>query len=192
MGRWSYSTRFTVEECFGLGMNDLKKLGLLKAPPDSVQIVRWADSTGEERGKAFCWLKVLGSEYMSLSLSYTVTNSVGEKKDLAYAISLSTTPCNFGGFRYWFICPLEKHGIPCNRRVGKLYLPPNGIYFGCRHCYNLTYRSCQQHDSRVGAILRLPPHQSIRHLQDLMESGSPRNVALGLRAYFKLLDKPKK
>jgi hypothetical protein len=29
-------------------------------------------------------------------------------------------------------------------RVGKLYLPPDGLYFGCRHCYELTYRSCQE------------------------------------------------
>jgi hypothetical protein len=28
--------------------------------------------------------------------------------------------------------------------VGKLYLPPGGRYFGCRHCYNLTYTSCQE------------------------------------------------
>jgi hypothetical protein len=28
--------------------------------------------------------------------------------------------------------------------VGKLYLPPSGGYFGCRHCYHLTYTSCQK------------------------------------------------
>jgi hypothetical protein len=157
MGRWSYSTRHTVEECLCLGIDDLKKLGLLNAPPDSQRMVRWVDAAGTERGKIACWLKGLGSEYMSLHLSYTVTNSVGEKKDVDYGISLSTTPCNFGGFRYWFICPLERRGVPCGRRVGKLYLPPNGFYFGCRHCYNLTYRSCQEHDSRVSALMRLPP-----------------------------------
>jgi hypothetical protein len=35
-------------------------------------------------------------------------------------------------------------GPPCGRRVGKLYLPPCGRYFGCRHCYRLTYTSCQE------------------------------------------------
>jgi hypothetical protein len=25
-----------------------------------------------------------------------------------------------------------------------LYLPPGGEVFGCRHCYGLTYESCQQ------------------------------------------------
>jgi hypothetical protein len=33
---------------------------------------------------------------------------------------------------------------PCGRRVGKLYLPPGASYFGCRHCYELTYKSCQE------------------------------------------------
>ena len=25
-----------------------------------------------------------------------------------------------------------------------MYLPPGGTYFGCRHCYDLTYTSCQE------------------------------------------------
>jgi len=28
--------------------------------------------------------------------------------------------------------------------VGKLYLPGNGRFFGCRHCNNLTYTICQK------------------------------------------------
>jgi hypothetical protein len=28
--------------------------------------------------------------------------------------------------------------------VSKLHLPPGGRYFGCRHCYDLTYTSCQE------------------------------------------------
>ncbi len=35
-------------------------------------------------------------------------------------------------------------GRPCGRRVGKLYLPSGGRYYGCRHCYRLTYTSCQE------------------------------------------------
>jgi hypothetical protein len=47
-------------------------------------------------------------------------------------------------------------GRPCNRRAGKLYLPPGGRYFGCRQCYRLTYISCQTHDKRVDALLKNP------------------------------------
>ena len=52
---------------------------------------------------------------------------------------ITTTPCNFGGQRYWFVCSLTKKGIYCGRRVGVLY--KDGDYFGCRHCYELTYSS---------------------------------------------------
>ena len=38
-------------------------------------------------------------------------------------------------------CPLTVDGIPCGRRVGTLYLPSGMSYFGCRHCYNLSYKS---------------------------------------------------
>jgi hypothetical protein len=34
--------------------------------------------------------------------------------------------------------------MTCGRRVGKLYLPPAGRYFGCRVCHGLTYQSCQE------------------------------------------------
>jgi len=36
------------------------------------------------------------------------------------------------------------NGRGCGRRVGKLYLPPGGRYFGCRQCHDLTYTSCQE------------------------------------------------
>ena len=50
----------------------------------------------------------------------------------------------FGGFRFWFSCPLchEKDLAPL--RVRKLYLPlDGGTAFGCRRCHDLTYDSCQ-------------------------------------------------
>ncbi len=50
----------------------------------------------------------------------------------------------FGGRRWWWICPLTKHGPPGGRRVGKLYLPPDGPAFGCRQCYEVTYTSYQE------------------------------------------------
>jgi hypothetical protein len=70
---------------------------------------------------------------------YTTTYPDGRKEYSDYKIKLAKTRCNFGGFRYWFVCPLVKDGKYCGRRVAVLYLV--GKYFGCRHCYNLTYAS---------------------------------------------------
>jgi len=75
-----------------------------------------------------------------IRIYYTQTNrDNNEKKSFDYKIPLTTTPCNYGGKRYWFTCPWYKNGVYCGRRVGVLY--KDGDYFACRHCYNLTYSS---------------------------------------------------
>lgn len=53
-------------------------------------------------------------------------------KDYNYSIRLDKTPCNYGGYRYWFICP------NCNKRVGVLYCA--GLYV-CRHCIGASYQT---------------------------------------------------
>jgi hypothetical protein len=76
-------------------------------------------------------------------------------------LRFTTTKCNFGGVRYWFLCPA------CNRRIGKLYAPlyvplyaPSGAGdFKCRHCHNLTYTTAQTHNGRL--------HKLYQHLQHI-------------------------
>src|SRR6516162_5756583 len=71
-------------------------------------------------------------------------------------IVLTATRTSFNALRWWFLCPFLKEGHSCNRRVGKLYLPPRGTYFGCRHCHDLTYRSIREHDKRVDYFRKHP------------------------------------
>ena len=86
---------------------------------------------------------------------YTVTDrDTGEKTDYDYKVNLTTTPCHFGGVRYWFICPLTTNGVYCGRRVATLYKGPGGSYFGCRHCYNLSYESRSESRSGLFGPLR--------------------------------------
>ncbi len=76
----------------------------------------------------------------AVRLVYNVTDRVtGEKQYLDYQIPLTSTPCAYGGRRYWFVCPWDTDGQHCGRRVGTLYLL--GDRFACRHCNNLTYAS---------------------------------------------------
>jgi len=60
-------------------------------------------------------------------------------------IPLETARPYLGGIRFWFVCD-------CGRRVGRLYLPFRQPAFRCRHCYNLTYQSAQEHDKCKDAI----------------------------------------
>ena len=74
---------------------------------------------------------------------YTYKDSYSKNKkeeQVTYPLNLVTTKCNYGGQRFWFICPaLKKDGYPCGQRVGKLYLI--GKYFVCSKCGELFYDS---------------------------------------------------
>ena len=50
-------------------------------------------------------------------------------------ISLTSTLGRYGGYLRWFTCP------GCQKRVGKLYLPPGEQIFLCRLCHRLGYRA---------------------------------------------------
>lgn len=97
-------------------------------------------------------------------------------------IAAIPSPLNWrkGKRRYFFVCP-GRDGRPCGRRAGKLYLPPGELYFRCRQCHNLTYRSSKEHDKRVDALLRSP----IELVQGLF-SREPRKVIPALKAYLRM------
>ena len=84
---------------------------------------------------------------------------IGPRQEVLEGIAdIAWTPCNFGGFRPWFLCP----GSECGKRVAILYLSEPG-HLLCRHCCELTYAS--QHVGELGraelrvkkAEARLPP-----------------------------------
>jgi len=75
----------------------------------------------------------------TLCIQYTQTLYSGEKKEHDDKIPIISTPCRYGGRRYWFRCPWYANGRYCGRRVANLYLGDE--VFACRHCYNLTYES---------------------------------------------------
>ncbi len=54
-------------------------------------------------------------------------------------ILLLKTKCYFGGFRYWFECPIYRNKKLCKRRIRILYRKDDS--WGCRRCHNLTYSS---------------------------------------------------
>lgn len=63
---------------------------------------------------------------------------------VAMQVHMEKTLTQFGGQRWWFTCPLFSGGMPCGRRVGKIYRPPGARCFGCRKCHGLTYQSSQE------------------------------------------------
>jgi hypothetical protein len=63
-------------------------------------------------------------------------------------IQLDCTEPNYGGARWWFLCP------KCERRVSRLHLPSDGYRFFCRHCYDLSYESVQASRGKSESFFR--------------------------------------
>lgn len=59
----------------------------------------------------------------------------------SYQVEITTTPCNYGGVRYWWSCP------KCSRRAAVLYCAGNYV---CRHCMGLNYQS--QHSKSLDRL----------------------------------------
>ena len=105
-----------------------------------------------------------------LRLTYKVK---GTEEQINYRLNLTTTKPLYGGLRWWMVCPLSIEGKVCRRRVGRLYLPPGGKYFGCRQCYGLTYTSCQEShkfDRVFNEMARSFPGTTGKEIRQLLES----------------------
>jgi len=127
-GRYYYDRKATVEESCGLTIKRLRELGLLTGCQSTT--INWTNSMFGKR------ITLLVTADVTTEPNVKVTYSLSDRSgNFESKVDLETTPCNLGGRRYWFVCPL------CGRYVGGLYLPPGSVHFGCRHCYNLTYRS---------------------------------------------------
>jgi len=148
-GRWTWhSKRQTVEDALTLSLRPFKET-FSRGQVWRGSVVWTNTATGKQTNSIGYEFYPVGVDRESvqagqLRLYYTTTRPSGEKVESDYRLDLETTPCNFGGVRWWFVCPLVKDGRPCRRRCGKLHKPFGALYFGCRACYDLTYTSCQE------------------------------------------------
>jgi len=163
-GRWGWHSKATiVEDYLQLDTRHLKREKLLGWG------LHWSGAWLWKRGEEVT--SSIGLEVDTtdrarpwVRLFYELKRS-GQEVD--YKIALQTTRPALGGDLWWFTCPAQG----CGRRVRKLYLPPGAVHFACRHCYHLTYRSCQEshiYDSlfgRIGAKLGYSADQVARLLR---------------------------
>ncbi len=128
------------EDFPSLGIRFIKDSGYLDTDYKKGRII-WTHS-GLEPSRAVQIMSRSQNDAPLLYLSHVSEYALGlpDTTDY-YAVRLTSHACFFGGKRYWFVCPLIRNGIPCKRRVGVLYAM--GVYFGCRGCYGLVYRSQQ-------------------------------------------------
>ena len=149
IGHWP---KQTVEGCRCLSVNRWRREGIVAPETHGRGLWGWHDAETEEvRARIGYEVQTTAvSGWVRLMYTFSSVSGGEEKKsELDYRTQLVTTPCHFGGMRWWFRCGLMVNARPCGRRVAKLYLPPRAKCFGCRHCHNLTYRSAQESDKRL-------------------------------------------
>jgi hypothetical protein len=131
-----FMSRIVKENCLNISTYNFREWGFFKHSFCSGQI-RWGD---KDEGSWIAFKLDMNKEV--LTLIYRTKNYYSEEWiDVNQEYSLTSTNCNYGGKRYWFICPAYRNGRYCGRRVAKLYIGAGCDYFACRHCYGLTYWS---------------------------------------------------
>jgi hypothetical protein len=138
-----------VEDCLGLDANFWKRKGILKGNVRHIGEWIWPYAPGGSLRVRYD-VNTLDMAAPSLHLSYLwMWPATKKQESLNYCVRLTTTQPRFGRLRWWFLCPAIVSECACNLRVGKMYLPPGGRYFCCRHCHQLSYKSCQEHNKRA-------------------------------------------
>ena len=206
MSRRTWSNRRTVEECRSLEIASLVSSGLFRCPSPQWQTfvsrgleirVTTESVTPDDGVRTFRGNTFVRPPAGRVRLGFTLgTECRTEARDLPgggraflhcgsqhinQEVEIVATPAPLGrGWRYFFKCP----GIdgPCDRRVGKLYMPPGEEYFACRDCHDLTYRSCQEHSKRLDRFLRLRP----KNLAHALESPDTMTRLLAVRAALRM------
>lgn len=118
-------SKLTVEQTRRLDIRYLNRAGLLHS--GRIHYITWvayascSDSVFfriHDQHLSYCFVTVQNGQPTSSSRN---------------ELKLLYTPCNYGGYRYWFKCP------KCDRRVAVLHA--QGDCFYCRKCLNLAYQS---------------------------------------------------
>lgn len=102
---------------------------------------------GEKTGRVSYLINLDSQDGNYMQLDYKVRSGHSEEwKSMEYKVRMVTTPCHYGGSRWWFICPLAR----CNRRCRKLYCYSS--YFVCHKCTGYWYDSQTWTNYRFRAI----------------------------------------
>src|SRR5260370_16027120 len=134
--------RAAVEDCLVLDANRWARAGILAAGVRTSGRWGWSDATAGETAFAIGYeAYTLDAAAPWLRLRYAFTGA-GTEAD--YRVRLTATRPQFGGRRWWVVCPLGVNGVPFRRRVGKLYPPPGGRWFRYPHVLPRTYCRCQE------------------------------------------------
>jgi len=130
-GNWCrWNTRDTTEDHKKIDIRLMKRKGWLR--PGGVGSLIWkrdGEPCGDIRYQCY---------EDRLVLDYRYREGGADWEPVKQSVTITTTPCNYGHSRQWFLCP------HCGYRCALLYSASR--LFLCRKCYELPYASQMQGD----------------------------------------------
>lgn len=175
VGRAVVNPKATVEDAFALDMADLRNRGALDSPVGN----EWSLSkenlfTGSTDSICF-HLEGSTGHPSRIRFRYNATSPEGLTHEFNYAVSLESSPCRFGGRRFWFTCP-DRSSPKCTGRCRIIYLTQSSQTFRCRECSRLSYTSRQRHRQRLWEGYGRHLRRLLRAEQELREARSRRAI----------------
>jgi hypothetical protein len=144
-GQWyRWNTKPTVGDYRCVDVRDWHRQRLLR--PGVGFTTSWSNHQGDQIASVNVRVQDAG-----VTLCYGYRRGEAPWQNIEQSVSLTWTPCHYGGQRAWFRCPGVMSGRICDRQVAILYAA--GRHFLCRQCYHLTYAS-QREDRGYRAIRR--------------------------------------
>jgi hypothetical protein len=143
---WKGTKKEVVEHCIVVSIKELIRNRVLVPGNYRRGTLVWGDRDSESAAWFNYESDLRQGDTGSLFLRY-----VGAGEQFCHWVSLRSTVPNYGGRRWWFLCPIKKI------RVAKLYLPPGATCFACRQAHDLTYTSCQESGSVDRLCRKLAP-----------------------------------
>ena len=130
-GSGRHRSRVTVEESLRLDLARLIRCRQVVPGAYCAGSLAWTvKGTGKQAGFINYQANLIQPAHAFARLHYIVNNLQQD-----YYVRVVRTPCRFGGWRWWWICPLT------GQMAGILHLPPGEAMFACRRAYRLAYAS---------------------------------------------------
>ncbi len=125
------TNRSTVDASLSMTVYALLRYAGIRRGQDGGSWMRWyRQPTGDTVGSIGFRIATSDPNAAHVRLIYRANDTPVDDR-----IPLVRTPCRFGGWRWWFICPY----LGC--RVGKLHLPSGTSRFASRRAWPLAYQS---------------------------------------------------
>lgn len=179
---WRWNSKQTVEDGLTLDLCKLIRQRLVIPGQHVSHTLIWSRVSDGEKVASIGYEANLIDPYTAWMRLHYKSND----KPMDFKVHLTTTRPNFGGLRWWFICPSN------GSRVAKLHSPPGGDIFASRTAYNLAYQT--QHESPVFRCLTRAQNlrQSLGGSTCISDSYPGKPKGMHWKTYWKRIDQIEK